>query len=198
MSGFLQSRNVRSMRCRRSNERAFAASSDLRHAYGPATDTPRHLAHVGPRVHRGARIPRDGAWQWDPVVHRAQRRLGTRLMRASDAGGPSVTGRYARGARTPVQRSYLTSLWRLVVEVIRTRPHFGHGGAPVEKVIPEVPVRQWVCSLPWRLRVLLGCDRRLCADVLEAFCGGAQPRPASPCEEGARALRPGARAHRRG
>ncbi len=39
----------------------------------------------------------------------------------------------------------------------------------VEKVIPEVPVRQWVCSLPWRLRVLLGYDRRLCAEVLEAF-----------------------------
>jgi hypothetical protein len=39
----------------------------------------------------------------------------------------------------------------------------------VEKVIPEVPVRQWVCSLPWRLRVLVGYDRRLCADVLKAF-----------------------------
>ena len=39
----------------------------------------------------------------------------------------------------------------------------------VEKVLPEVPVRQWVCSLPWRLRVHLGYDRKLCADVLEAF-----------------------------
>ena len=39
----------------------------------------------------------------------------------------------------------------------------------VERVIPEVPVRQWVCSLPWRLRVLLGYDRRLCAAVLEVF-----------------------------
>ena len=39
----------------------------------------------------------------------------------------------------------------------------------VESVIPEVPVRQWVCSLPWRLRVLLGYDSRLCAEVLEAF-----------------------------
>ena len=37
------------------------------------------------------------------------------------------------------------------------------------KVIPEVPVRQRVCSLPWRLRVLLGYDKRLCAEVLEAF-----------------------------
>jgi hypothetical protein len=39
----------------------------------------------------------------------------------------------------------------------------------VEEVIAEVAVRQWVCSLPWRLRVLLGYDRRLCAEVLDAF-----------------------------
>ena len=39
----------------------------------------------------------------------------------------------------------------------------------VEKVFPEVPVRQWVCSLPWSLRVHLGYDKKLCADVLEAF-----------------------------
>jgi hypothetical protein len=39
----------------------------------------------------------------------------------------------------------------------------------VERVFPEVPVRQWVCSLPWRLRVLLGYDKRLCAEVLEVF-----------------------------
>ena len=38
-----------------------------------------------------------------------------------------------------------------------------------QKMIPEVPARQWVCSLPWRLRVLMGYDRRLCADVLKAF-----------------------------
>jgi hypothetical protein len=39
----------------------------------------------------------------------------------------------------------------------------------VERVFPEVPVRQWVCSLPWRLRVLLGYDKQLCAEVLEVF-----------------------------
>lgn len=39
----------------------------------------------------------------------------------------------------------------------------------VEKVIPHVPTRQWVCSFPWGLRVLLGYDRNLCADVLGAF-----------------------------
>jgi hypothetical protein len=39
----------------------------------------------------------------------------------------------------------------------------------VDEVIPEVPVRQWVCSLPWRLRYAMGYDRKLCADVLDAF-----------------------------
>ena len=38
-----------------------------------------------------------------------------------------------------------------------------------ERVLPEVPVRQWVCSLPWQLRYLLGYDRKLCAAVLSAF-----------------------------
>jgi len=28
-------------------------------------------------------------------------------------------------------------------------------------LIPEVPVRQWVCSLPWRLRVLLRVQKFL-------------------------------------
>ena len=39
----------------------------------------------------------------------------------------------------------------------------------VEKVIPHVPTRQWVCSFPWGLRVLLGYHRNLCAEVLGAF-----------------------------
>ena len=39
----------------------------------------------------------------------------------------------------------------------------------VEEVLPEVPVRQWVGSLPWRLRYPLAYDWRLCADVLAAF-----------------------------
>jgi hypothetical protein len=36
-------------------------------------------------------------------------------------------------------------------------------------VLPQVPIRQWVCSLPWQLRYLLGYDRVLCAAVLQAF-----------------------------
>jgi hypothetical protein len=38
-----------------------------------------------------------------------------------------------------------------------------------ERVLPEVPIRQWVCSLPWQLRYVLGYDRALCAAVLGAF-----------------------------
>jgi hypothetical protein len=38
-----------------------------------------------------------------------------------------------------------------------------------ERVLPEVPLRQWVCSLPWRLRYLCGYDRKLCSDVVGAF-----------------------------
>jgi hypothetical protein len=35
-----------------------------------------------------------------------------------------------------------------------------------ERVLPSVPIRQWVCSLPWGLRTLLGYDRVLCGAVL--------------------------------
>jgi len=41
----------------------------------------------------------------------------------------------------------------------------------VDEVLPEVPIRQWVCSLPWSLRYALAYDRALCADVLDAFLG---------------------------
>ncbi|PRP94047.1 putative transposase [Enhygromyxa salina] len=41
----------------------------------------------------------------------------------------------------------------------------------VDELLPEVPARQWVCSLPWRLRYAMGYDKRLCSDVLAAFIG---------------------------
>ena len=40
-----------------------------------------------------------------------------------------------------------------------------------QRVLPEVPLRQWVCSLPWRLRYLCGYDRKLCSEVASAFVG---------------------------
>jgi Transposase zinc-binding domain len=44
----------------------------------------------------------------------------------------------------------------------------------VDEVLPKVAIRQWVCSLPWRLRVPLAYDRALCADVLAALVGALQ------------------------
>ncbi|GMV13973.1 MAG: hypothetical protein AMXMBFR56_21970 [Polyangiaceae bacterium] len=38
-----------------------------------------------------------------------------------------------------------------------------------ERVLPRVPIRHWICSLPWGLRALLGYDRKLCAEVVSAF-----------------------------
>ena len=42
-------------------------------------------------------------------------------------------------------------------------------GHLVDRVLPEVPVRQWVLSLPWSLRYLLAFDAALCRDVLAVF-----------------------------
>ncbi len=39
----------------------------------------------------------------------------------------------------------------------------------VDRVLPEVPVRQWVISFPYPLRVRLAYDRELCGEVLRAF-----------------------------
>ena len=39
----------------------------------------------------------------------------------------------------------------------------------VERVLPEAPVRQWVLTVPWRLRFLLAADPALCAAVRRSF-----------------------------
>ena len=39
----------------------------------------------------------------------------------------------------------------------------------LQQVLPRVPVRHWICSLPWGLRALLGYDRALAALVVSAF-----------------------------
>ncbi len=39
----------------------------------------------------------------------------------------------------------------------------------VDNVFPEVPVRQWVISFPWRLRYLLAIDPCLCRSVRKIF-----------------------------
>jgi hypothetical protein len=40
-----------------------------------------------------------------------------------------------------------------------------------QRVLPAVPIRHWICSLPWGLRALLGYDRVLAARVARAFAG---------------------------
>src|SRR5437870_13901819 len=39
----------------------------------------------------------------------------------------------------------------------------------VDRVLPEVPVRQWVLSLPFALRYRLAYDARLVSEVLRIF-----------------------------
>jgi hypothetical protein len=39
----------------------------------------------------------------------------------------------------------------------------------IDEVLPEVPVRQWVCTLPWVLRKRAGYKRAFCTDIIEAF-----------------------------
>ena len=39
----------------------------------------------------------------------------------------------------------------------------------VDHVLPEVPVRQWVLSVPWALRLHLASDPRLCRSVASAY-----------------------------
>ena len=39
----------------------------------------------------------------------------------------------------------------------------------VDAVLPEAPIRQWVVTLPWQVRAVVGYDRHLCAAVFDAF-----------------------------
>src|SRR5688572_21480429 len=36
-------------------------------------------------------------------------------------------------------------------------------------VLPEVPIRHWICTFPWGVRAALGYDKRLCARAVSAF-----------------------------
>lgn len=38
-----------------------------------------------------------------------------------------------------------------------------------QHVLPAIPIRHWICSLPWDLRSLLGYDKRLCAGVVPSY-----------------------------
>ena len=46
----------------------------------------------------------------------------------------------------------------------------------VDFVLPEVSIRQWVASFSWRLRYLMGYDRKLASEVLSAFMQSVRDR----------------------
>ena len=56
----------------------------------------------------------------------------------------------------------------LVSELWWTK-NVGYGGAPVDSVFPWVPVRQWVLSLPFKLRYRMAYDSELMANILNIF-----------------------------
>jgi hypothetical protein len=39
----------------------------------------------------------------------------------------------------------------------------------VQEVLPEVPIRHWVCTFPWGVRAVLGYDKDLCREAASAF-----------------------------
>jgi len=50
----------------------------------------------------------------------------------------------------------------------------------VDRVIPDVSVRQWVLSLPWSLRSPLAFDAALCREVLAVYGPEHRLHPAPP------------------
>jgi hypothetical protein len=43
------------------------------------------------------------------------------------------------------------------------------GHSKEQEVLPEVPVRHWVCTFPWGVRAVLGYDKELCRVAASAF-----------------------------
>ena len=64
----------------------------------------------------------------------------------------------------------------LVDKLLRQSGTFAAHQHLVERVIPDVPVRQWVLSLPWALRYQLAFDAKLCGAVLGVFIRSGRPR----------------------
>ncbi len=124
----------------------------------------------------GTRLPYSGTPAERPSAPRAAKQVaatpsGERSSSQFDLNGP---GDWAREHR-----------WSPCVPLPRppTRAHLE------EAVLPAVPMRQWVCSPPWKLRYVLGYDRELCGKVLGAFVGEVVARSA-----GARSESSGSRA----
>src|SRR5215831_8818091 len=55
-----------------------------------------------------------------------------------------------------------------------------HAAVLVDEVLPRVPVRQWVLTLPYRLRYRLAWDHPLCRAVLGVFAEHCSPSTRAP------------------
>ena len=145
---------------------------------------PQH-AHAGGAVAAGGYAPRRPE---DTVLHRTRSAHWHAFMaKAEDHGGlPAFVvrefeeylecGRYEHGC--VVARCRHCGFERLVGLSCKRR-----GFCPscvsrrmadcaahlVDSVLPEVPIRHWVVSLPFQLRYLLGYHRTLCAQVMQAI-----------------------------
>ena len=51
-----------------------------------------------------------------------------------------------------------------------------HAATLVDDLLPRVPVRQWVLTLPYRLRYRLAWDHTLCRAVLGVYAPSRQGR----------------------
>jgi hypothetical protein len=59
-----------------------------------------------------------------------------------------------------------------LLSVLRWTPQADTAAHLVDRVLPHVPVRQWVLSLPWALRYRPAYDARLTSAVLTCFLRG--------------------------
>ena len=73
--------------------------------------------------------------------------------------------RAVRQLRLRASRPLLVQTTALLSELWRP-PHGEQAAHLVDHVLPPVPVRQWVLTLPYRLRYLLAWNHGLCRAVL--------------------------------
>ncbi len=142
-------------------------------------------AHRAP--HRAVHAYRPRAAE-HTVLHRIVREhLATFLQAAEDAGGvpPFVErefrqflgcGVWGRGfARFRCESCHAERLVPFSCKARAVCPSCGgrrmaeRAAHLVDRVLPAVPMRQWVLSLPFRLRYLLAWNHTLCRDVLAVY-----------------------------
>ena len=65
------------------------------------------------------------------------------------------------------RRVRLQGAW--VLSFVLRPAHSGSAAHLIDHVLPDVPIRQWVLSLPHATRYLIGFDKKLCREVRGIF-----------------------------